>query len=135
MLARRESDDQFLVPPKYHNHNELKALFKSLEKQHPRQAKIFSIGQSVKNKDLVVMQLNGNVRDVSPLTPKFKYVANINGDETVGRQLIVYLAQYLLKNYGKERRVTELMDKTNIFLLPAMNPDGFENSQVLSFLS
>ena len=53
------------------------------------------------------------------------YIGNIHGDETVGRQLILYLAQYLLHNYGKDPRITKLMDDTEIFLMPSSNPDGF----------
>ena len=53
------------------------------------------------------------------------YIGNIHGDETVGRQLILYLAQYLLHNYGADPRITKLMDDTEIFLMPSSNPDGF----------
>ena len=53
------------------------------------------------------------------------YIGNIHGDETVGRQLILYLAQYLLHNYGTDTRITKLMDDTEIFLMPSSNPDGF----------
>lgn len=46
-----------------------------------------------------------------------------------GRQLMIYLALYLIKNYGKDERVTKLVNTTDIFLMPSMNPDGYENSQ------
>ncbi|XP_067932330.1 carboxypeptidase D-like [Watersipora subatra] len=56
----------------------------------------------------------------------FKYVANIHGNEAIGRELIVYLAQYLLENYNTSERVKNLVDTTNIYLMPTANPDGFE---------
>ena len=52
----------------------------------------------------------------------------MHGDETVGRQLIIYFAEYLLKNYGKQKRVTDLLDTVEIYLLPSLNPDGFASS-------
>ena len=52
----------------------------------------------------------------------------MHGDETVGRQLIIYFAEYLLKNYGNETRVTDLVDTVEIYLMPSLNPDGFANS-------
>ena len=59
-----------------------------------------------------------------------RYVGNMHGDETVGRQLIIYLAEYLLKQYGQNKRIRQLVDNTEIYLMPSMNPDGFANAKV-----
>ena len=60
----------------------------------------------------------------------FKYVANIAGNEAVGRQMLIYLAKSLAQNYGKDTRITRLLNKTEIFLLPTLNPDGYDTSRV-----
>ena len=60
---------------------------------------------------------------------KFKYVANMHGDEVVGRQMVIYLAHYLLQNYRRDRRVKQLVDNTEIYLMPSMNPDGYTASK------
>ena len=53
------------------------------------------------------------------LKPMFKYVANMHGDETVGRQLLIYLAQYLVNQYGSNPR--SLLFNT----FPAAGNDAF----------
>ena len=53
----------------------------------------------------------------------------MHGDETLGRQLLLYMAQYLVQNYQNDPRVRKLVDETEIHLLPTMNPDGFAISR------
>ena len=50
----------------------------------------------------------------------------MHGDETVGRQLIIFLAHFLLHQYYRSEKVRFLVDNTEIYLVPTINPDGFE---------
>ncbi|KAK4878716.1 hypothetical protein RN001_011222 [Aquatica leii] len=120
--------EDFLNNPKYLNYNDLTTFFQQLVSNYPNNAKLHSIGRSVRNRQLWALQIHGNVNKRELLTPMFKFVANMHGDESVGRQLVINLAEYLLHNYGIDDRVTRIVNSTDIFLMPSMNPDGFENS-------
>ena len=56
----------------------------------------------------------------------FKYVENMHGDEVVGREVLLYLIQYLCDHYGSDDTTTNLVDNTDIYVVPSMNPDGYE---------
>ncbi|XP_040152516.1 carboxypeptidase D [Anopheles arabiensis] len=123
-------DESFLQQPHYRSNNELLDLLAHLQKDYPELAKVHTIGQSREGVPLSVLEIRPNVNRPRPLLmPMFKYVGNMHGDETVGRELLLYLAQYLLSNYGRDPEVSALVNETAIYLMPTMNPDGYERSK------
>lgn len=113
---------------KYYDYAELTRRFQSLAQTYPHIAELSSVGRSVEGRELWVMRITEHPDKDSPGKPKFKYVGNMHGDETVSRQVLVYLVQHLLTKYGQDPRISELVDNTDIYIMPSMNPDGFEKS-------
>ncbi|XP_056138809.1 carboxypeptidase D [Lampris incognitus] len=113
---------------RYYNYADLTRLLHSLAQKHPHIANLSSVGQSVQGRELWVMRITKDPNTDTPGKPKFKYVGNMHGDETVSRQVLVYLVEYLLAKYEEEPRITQLVTTTDIYIMPSMNPDGFERS-------
>ena len=114
---------------RYIHYDELGEVLRKLTSTYANVSKLHSIGRSTENRHLWVVQISDKVNEIEPGEPMVKYVGNMHGNEPVGRQMLIYLVEYLLVNYGKDDRVTNLVDNTNIFIMPSMNPDGFEMSQ------
>lgn len=128
--VQNNEDESFLDNPHYTSNIELPDYLLKLQKDFPNLIDVRSIGTSHDGLDLIVARINKDVkRPRSILVPMFKYVGNMHGDETVGRQLLVYLAEYLVRNYGVVPEVTKLVNSTDIYLMPSMNPDGFGKSR------
>ncbi|XP_029111423.1 carboxypeptidase D isoform X3 [Scleropages formosus] len=115
---------------RYYHYEELSARLHFLARKYPHVANLSSVGRSVEGRELWVMRITENPGAAAELPgkPKFKYVGNMHGDETVSRQVLVYLAEHLLDRYGEDARVTRLVRTTDIYIMPSMNPDGFERS-------
>ncbi|KAK2831374.1 hypothetical protein Q7C36_016460 [Tachysurus vachellii] len=112
----------------YYNYVELTRRLGALAQRYPHIANLSSIGRSVEGRELWVMRITTEPLKDVPVKPRFKYVGNMHGDETVSRQVLIYLIEYLLERYGDDQRVTELVNNTDIYIMPSMNPDGFERS-------
>ena len=86
----------------YQSHDEMLRRLKKLEVAHPDLVRVGSIGKSVRGADLVYVKLSENVTQRGRGEPMFKFVANMHGDETLGRQMLLYMAEYLAIHYEKD---------------------------------
>ena len=87
---------------KYLKYNETEQFLAQLANEYPDLIELSSIGWSVEHRKLTVIKISSNSNQSRALLkPMFKYVANMHGNEAVGRQLVLYLAKYLVQNYGK----------------------------------
>ena len=108
---------------------------KRINKKWPKLTKLYSLSEkSVDQRNLWVLQISKNVHmeKREELKPMVKYVGNMHGNEVVGRELLLTLADYLLQRYtssDENDEVKQLIDTTDIHILPSMNPDGFEHAE------
>lgn len=102
---------------------EIEKELKSVTAKYPDISRMFSIGKSTKGRDLWVIKLSRDV-GTNDDRPEFKYIANMHGDEIVGREMMVKLIKDLVMNYGKDPQITNLLDRVQIYIMPSMNPDG-----------
>lgn len=109
----------------YNNYTEMTAILQNIANEYPEITQLMSIGQSVQGRELWVMNISDNP-GINEIEPEFKYVANMHGDEVVGRELSLNLIEWLCENYSTDPRATHLVNNVDIFIMPSMNPDGFE---------
>ena len=113
--------------PAYHDYSQLTNFMHQYARDYPEITLLHSVGKSVDERELWALQITDRPHETEQGEPWFKYVGNMHGNEAVGREILIYLIQYLCENYGTDERITNLINNTNIFIMPSMNPDGFEN--------
>lgn len=109
----------------YPSHVQITTFLKDIAAKYPKIVKLVSIGKSVKGKDLWMVKLSDNV-NVDEKEPEVKYISSMHGDEITGRELMQFLIKDLAEGYGTNPRITRLLDNTEVYIMPSMNPDGSE---------
>ena len=123
------------VPPtKYHHYDELVEQLKKINQQWPDLTRLYTLSEkSISGRELWVLHISTDAnKERTTLKPMVKYIANMHGNEAVGRELMLALPEYLLKTYDSKQdpEILNLIESTDIHIMPTMNPDGFERSEM-----
>ncbi|XP_041976739.1 carboxypeptidase E-like [Aricia agestis] len=113
---------------KHHNNEEIPAIFEEIHEKCPNITRVYSLTEtSVRGVPLYVIEFTDKPGFHQAYKPEVKYVGNIHGNEVLGRELLLGLANYLCEEYNRhDHRIRALIHNTRIHLLPAMNPDGWQ---------
>lgn len=87
--------------------------------------KLISLGKSVQDRDIWALKITDKLNK-EEFEPEFRYIATMHGDEPVGTEMCLHFIDLLLTEYGTDARITDLVDNTEIWIVPLMNPDGLE---------
>lgn len=111
------------MPTTYHTYETLTSELQSIANTRPDLTRLYSLGQSVQGRTLWAMKVTDNP-GASEDEPAVRFMAAIHGDEVVGKELLIQLIHHLLDNYGTDARITNLVNNTEIWIMPSANPDG-----------
>ncbi|XP_062233628.1 carboxypeptidase SOL1 isoform X2 [Phragmites australis] len=108
----------------YMTNPELEVAVHAFGSRCPNISRIYSIGKSVNNFPLWVIEISDKPRQ-KEAEPAFKFIGNVHGDEPVGREVLMHFANWLCDNYLKDPLATLIVENMHLHILPTMNPDGF----------
>ena len=95
----------------------------------PDIAKRVSIGQSVEGRDLTGIEIGEGVNDPEDGRPVFLMFGAHHAREWPSAELPMEFAHDLVRNYGTDERITELLNRGRAIIVPVSNPDGFDASR------
>jgi murein tripeptide amidase MpaA len=108
----------------YHKYDEILQFCKDLATTYPDLVTFVpSIGKSVEGRDLFQIKISG--KGDRAAKPRVWLHSLQHAREWISGATTQYIAHYLVSNYGKDARVTKLVDTIEWVITPVVNPDGY----------
>ncbi|MHB8054440.1 MAG: M14 family metallopeptidase [Candidatus Aminicenantales bacterium] len=109
---------------RYYMLAEVNEAIKAIHEAYPEMTTVEEVGRSEEGRPIMAVTLN-NPKTGPALSKPGVYVdGNIHGNEIQGGEICLYLLDYLLGNYGKNKEVAALVDKNCFYIVPVVNVDG-----------
>jgi len=109
---------------RYYNTTETHAILRELARRFPKLTQLYSIGKSFKGVDLMVIEVTNEDTGPASEKPALYLDGGIHAGELTGSAVALYMASHLIQNYGKDPRITQLLDTRAFYIRPKFNPDG-----------
>eukprot|EP00794_Sanderia_malayensis_P007495 gene7495-8326_t len=122
--AIRESGGEM----KHHNYEAMTNFMREWQQRCSRISRLYTVGKSVEGRELWVYEISDNPGVHEPGEPEFKYIANMHGNEAVGKEVLLQMIAMFCTEYDSNPRLKFLVDNTRMHFMPSMNPDGYELS-------
>jgi len=126
--AETESCSIASLPPinwtVYHNYTEIVEILLELNQTYANVTDVFSIGRSWWDRDIYCVRLT-NETDLKP-KPEVFFVGYHHAREPITSELTLYFVVYAATNFGLNQTVTELLNNSEIYVVVALNVDGFD---------
>jgi hypothetical protein len=110
---------------RYHSLAEMVAVIKAAEAKYPKIVDVFSIGKSYQGRDIWAAKVSDNVAVDEP-EPEILFDALHHAREHMTVEQALYLLRLLSTRYSNDSQVRSLVDSREVFIIFAVNPDGFE---------
>ena len=114
----------------YRDNSGLQRELERLSQVRPEVAQLFTLGRSVRGEKISGVRLTaGATGQRSLLTPMVWLVANMHGNEVVGREVLTHLAT-LLTMVEDDPRLERILNTTEVHIVPSLNPDGWARASL-----
>ena len=107
----------------FHTYPEMVSEIHQVAAAHPDIVHLVSIGQSYQGRQLWAAKISDNV-NVDENEPEVLFDGVHHSDEHMGLEMTLHILHWLADDYGKDARVTNIVNTREVWIIFEMNPDG-----------
>ncbi|MGW7430648.1 M14 family zinc carboxypeptidase [Streptomyces sp. NPDC054861] len=107
----------------------LKQEILATARAHPGLTKVVSIGKTVGGQDILALKISKGARAIRDGSrPATLYASNQHAREWITTEMTRRLMHHYLDGYGKDARLTRVVDTTELWFVLSANPDGYDHT-------
>jgi murein tripeptide amidase MpaA len=110
----------------FYSYDEIRSFLEKTEKEYPDLVSISSIGKSYEGRDIMLATLTNKKTGPDNEKPAYWIDANIHAGEVTGSAVALYTISRYTQEYGRDERITLLLDKYVVYVVPRISVDGAE---------
>ena len=108
----------------YYTYAEIRSFLDACVEEHSDLISVQPIGKSYEGRDIVIATLTNRRTGPDFEKPGYWIDANTHAGEVTGSAVALYSINHYLDNYGKDERITLLLDNYVVYVLPRITVDG-----------
>jgi murein tripeptide amidase MpaA len=116
----------------YHTFDEIVAELEEVAIQYASITRLDIIGYSLENRPIYALKISDNPDIDEEDEPDVMYNALTHAREPMGMEIVLYFMGYILVRYGSVAEITEMIDDTEIWIVPVINVDGYVFNETIS---
>ncbi len=113
---------------RFHSYQEIVDTFNIIAQNNPNLVRLDTIGRSVQNRVLLAMKITDNAQ-IDEHEPRILWDGTTHGNENIGSEVCLYLVRHIMRNYGVDPVITNMVNTREIWVIPIVNPDGMVSRQ------
>ncbi len=112
----------------YKSYEESCAFLQECVQKYPNIISLENIGTTWEGREILLATISLNVA-YAHLKPALLYTGTVHAREWIGHELGIEFIDYILSNYDNNPEILEVLNQNTLYLVPCLNPDGFEYSR------
>jgi hypothetical protein len=111
---------------RYHTYDELTTALRELAKTHASLARLVEVAKTREGRVVWAIEIGNPAGTPLAERPALLVAANFEGDQVLGSELALFVAEALLTGYATNPTIKQRLDAHVFYILPRVSPDAAE---------
>lgn len=116
-------DENIQIVPDYDDLDGIYTRIDNLEKASGGRAEVFVIGSSIENREIKAVRISKSNSDAD--LPEILLTGMHHAREWISYEVPLSIAEFIVENMDSNQYVSDILEKSVIWVVPVLNPDGF----------